>query len=136
LPSKYPEGIAVGVAIEISEDTLDRLRATHEIDGAVLDEPLERALLAASLPLRCINQGGGEHAQPSSHRETHRGRSDRDAVMDEQIFRFLAAFTQIGEENLRERLIKITEWISRNPDSGSRHREQLGQALNMRSATP
>lgn len=25
-----------------------------------------------------------------------------DAVMDEQIFRFLAAFTQIGEENLRE----------------------------------
>jgi hypothetical protein len=39
-----------------------------------------------------------------------------DAVMDEQIFRFLAAFTQIGEENLRERLIKITEWIARNPD--------------------
>jgi hypothetical protein len=39
-----------------------------------------------------------------------------DAVMDEQIFRFLAAFTQIREENLRERLIKITEWISRNPD--------------------
>jgi len=39
-----------------------------------------------------------------------------DAVMDEQIFRFLAAFTQIHEENLRERLIKITEWISRNPD--------------------
>lgn len=50
LPSKYPEGTAVGVAIEISEDTLDRLRATHGIDGAVLDEPLERALLAASLP--------------------------------------------------------------------------------------
>ena len=50
LPSKYPEGIAVGVAIEISEDTLDRLRATHGIEGAVLDEPLERALLAASLP--------------------------------------------------------------------------------------
>ena len=39
-----------------------------------------------------------------------------DAVMDEQIFRFLAAFTQIREENLRERLIKITEWIARNPD--------------------
>jgi hypothetical protein len=39
-----------------------------------------------------------------------------DAVMDEQIFRFLAAFTQIQEENLRERLIKITEWIARNPD--------------------
>jgi hypothetical protein len=39
-----------------------------------------------------------------------------DAVMDEQIFRFLAAFTQIGEENLRERLIKITEWVARNPD--------------------
>ena len=38
------------------------------------------------------------------------------AVMDEQIFRFLAAFTQIGEENLRERLIKITEWVARNPD--------------------
>jgi N-acyl-L-homoserine lactone synthetase len=29
LPSKYPEGTAVGVAIEISEDTLDRLRATR-----------------------------------------------------------------------------------------------------------
>jgi hypothetical protein len=39
-----------------------------------------------------------------------------DAVMDEQIFRFLAAFTQIEEENLRERLIKITEWMSRHPD--------------------
>ena len=39
-----------------------------------------------------------------------------DAVMDEQIFRFLAAFTQIGEQNLRERLIKITEWVARNPD--------------------
>jgi hypothetical protein len=39
-----------------------------------------------------------------------------DAVMDEQIFRFLAAFTQIGEENLRERLIKITEWMSRHPE--------------------
>ena len=38
------------------------------------------------------------------------------AVMDEQIFQFLAAFTQIREENLRERLIKITEWIARNPD--------------------
>jgi acyl-homoserine lactone synthase len=50
LPSKYPEGTAIGVAIEISEDTLDRLRATHGIDGAVLDEPLDRALLAASLP--------------------------------------------------------------------------------------
>jgi len=50
LPSKYPEGTAIGVAIEISEDTLDRLRATHGIDSAVLDEPLERALLAASLP--------------------------------------------------------------------------------------
>ena len=36
--------------------------------------------------------------------------------MDEQIFRFLAAFTQIEEENLRERLIKITEWMSRHPD--------------------
>ncbi len=50
LPSKYPEGTAVGVAIEISEETLDRLRATHGIGGAVLDEPLDRALLAASLP--------------------------------------------------------------------------------------
>ena len=39
-----------------------------------------------------------------------------DAAMDEQIFRFLAALTQIGEENLRERLIKITEWVARNPD--------------------
>jgi hypothetical protein len=39
-----------------------------------------------------------------------------DPVMDEQIFRFLAAFTQIEEENLRERLIRITEWMSRNPD--------------------
>jgi hypothetical protein len=39
-----------------------------------------------------------------------------DAVMDEQIFRFLAAFTQIQEENLRERLVKITEWMSRHPD--------------------
>ncbi|HEY7765612.1 MAG TPA: hypothetical protein VIB38_11535 [Aestuariivirgaceae bacterium] len=39
-----------------------------------------------------------------------------DEVMDEQIFRFLAAFTQIEEENLRERLIKITEWMSRHPD--------------------
>jgi acyl-homoserine lactone synthase len=50
LPSKYPEGTAVGVAIEISEETLDRLRATHRIDGAVLDEPLGRGLLEASLP--------------------------------------------------------------------------------------
>jgi len=50
LPSKYPEGTAVGVAIEISEETLDRLRATHRIEGAVLDEPFDRALLAASLP--------------------------------------------------------------------------------------
>jgi N-acyl-L-homoserine lactone synthetase len=50
LPSRYPEGTAVGVAIEISEDTLDQLRATHGIDGPVLDEPLEPALLAASLP--------------------------------------------------------------------------------------
>ena len=39
-----------------------------------------------------------------------------DPVMDEQIFRFLAALTQIEEENLRERLIKITEWMSRHPD--------------------
>ena len=39
-----------------------------------------------------------------------------DPVMDEQIFRFLAAFTQIEEENLRERLIRITEWMSRNPE--------------------
>lgn len=39
-----------------------------------------------------------------------------DPVMDEQIFRFLVAFTQIREENLRERLIKITEWMSRHPD--------------------
>jgi hypothetical protein len=39
-----------------------------------------------------------------------------DPVMDEQIFRFLAAFTQIEEENLRERLIKITEWMSRHPE--------------------
>ena len=39
-----------------------------------------------------------------------------DAVMDEQIFRFLAAFTQISEQHLRERLIRITEWISRNTD--------------------
>ena len=39
-----------------------------------------------------------------------------DAVMDEQIVRFLAAFTQIQEENLRERLIKITEWSFRNQD--------------------
>ena len=30
--------------------------------------------------------------------------------------RFLAAFTQIEEQNLRERLIKITEWMSRHPD--------------------
>jgi hypothetical protein len=43
----------------------------------------------------------------------------RDAVMDEQIFRFLAAFTQIHEERVRERLIKITEWTSRNPDQAS-----------------
>jgi acyl-homoserine lactone synthase len=50
LPSKYPEGTAVGVAIEISEETLDRLRATHGIAGPVLDEPLDRALLTASLP--------------------------------------------------------------------------------------
>jgi acyl-homoserine lactone synthase len=50
LPSKYPEGTAVGVAIEISEETLDRLRATHGIDGPALDEPLNRALLDASLP--------------------------------------------------------------------------------------
>jgi len=50
LPSKYPEGTAVGVAIEISEETLDRLRATHGIEGAVLDEPFDRALLNASLP--------------------------------------------------------------------------------------
>ena len=41
LPSKYPEGTAVGVAIEISDETLDRLRATHGIEGAVLDEPFE-----------------------------------------------------------------------------------------------
>ena len=53
-----------------------------------------------------------------------------DPVMDEQIFRFLAAFTQIEEENLRERLIKITEWMSRHPDE--HHRDQLGQALTMR----
>lgn len=39
-----------------------------------------------------------------------------DPVMDEQIFRFLAAFTRIEEENLRERLIKITEWMSRHPE--------------------
>ena len=39
-----------------------------------------------------------------------------DPVMDEQIFRFLAALTQIEEENLRERLIKITEWMSRHPE--------------------
>jgi hypothetical protein len=39
-----------------------------------------------------------------------------DPLMDEQIFRFLAAFTQIREENLRERLIKITEWMARHPD--------------------
>lgn len=39
-----------------------------------------------------------------------------DPVMDEQIFRFLAAFTQIEEENLRERLIRITEWMSHHPD--------------------
>ena len=39
-----------------------------------------------------------------------------DPVMDEQIFRFLAALTQIEEENLRERLIKIAEWMSRHPE--------------------
>jgi hypothetical protein len=39
-----------------------------------------------------------------------------DPVMDEQIYRFLAAFTQIEEENLRERLIRITEWMCRNPE--------------------
>lgn len=50
LPSKYPEGTAVGVSIEISEETLDRLRATHAIDGPVLDEALDRVLVAASLP--------------------------------------------------------------------------------------
>ena len=44
------------------------------------------------------------------------GEAIGDAAMDEQIFRFLAAFTQIQEENLRERLIKITEWICRNPE--------------------
>ena len=50
LPSKYPEGTAVGVAIEISEETLDLLRATHGIAGPVLDEPFDRTLLNASLP--------------------------------------------------------------------------------------
>ena len=50
-----------------------------------------------------------------------------DPVMDEQIFRFLAAFTQIEEENLRERLIKITEWMSRHPERGAHHRENLAK---------
>ena len=39
-----------------------------------------------------------------------------DPVMDDQIFRFLAAFTQIQEENLRERLVRTTEWMSRHPE--------------------
>ena len=39
-----------------------------------------------------------------------------DPVMDDQIFRFLAAFTQIHEENLRERLVRTTEWMSRHPE--------------------
>ena len=39
-----------------------------------------------------------------------------DPVMDEQIFRFLAAFTKIQEENLRERLIRVTEWVCRHPE--------------------
>jgi hypothetical protein len=39
-----------------------------------------------------------------------------DPVMDEQIFRFLAAFTQIQEENVRERLIQTTEWMCRHPE--------------------
>ena len=39
-----------------------------------------------------------------------------DPVMDEQVFRFLAAFTQIQEENLRERLVRTTEWMCRHPD--------------------
>ena len=50
LPTKYPEGTAVGVSIAISDATLERMRATHAIDGPVLDEPLARTLTAAPLP--------------------------------------------------------------------------------------
>src|SRR5262245_60046448 len=50
LPSRYPEGTAVGVAIEISEHTLDRLRTTHAIAGCVLEELLDRVLRATPLP--------------------------------------------------------------------------------------
>jgi acyl-homoserine lactone synthase len=50
LPTKYPEGTAVGVSIAISEATLERLRATHAIDGPVLDESLVRTLTSAPIP--------------------------------------------------------------------------------------
>ena len=50
LPTKYPEGTAVGVSIAISDATLKRLRATHAIDGPVLDEPLALTLTAAPVP--------------------------------------------------------------------------------------
>jgi acyl-homoserine lactone synthase len=50
LPTKYPEGTAVGVAIEISAETLANLRTTHAIDGPVLDDTLDRVLTAAPLP--------------------------------------------------------------------------------------
>jgi hypothetical protein len=43
-----------------------------------------------------------------------------DPVMDEQIFRFLASFTQIQEENLRDRLIRVTSGCVATPSRRAR----------------
>jgi hypothetical protein len=51
--------------------------------------------------------------------EAHVNGLIEDPVMDEQVFRFLAAFTQIREEILRERLIRLTEWVCRHPEQAA-----------------
>ena len=109
------------------------MRATHGIEGAVLDEPFDRALLnGVAAGTDALTEGRESMRNELGAERRLEDELIEDPVMDEQIFRFLAAFTQIEEENLRERLIKITEWIVTPPRRGAHHREQLGQALTMR----